>query len=141
MSLTKTLRAEHAELLRLAGKYAALIARPTPPAAAELRDLRQLFAKKLLAHLMQEDWVLYPALQKSPDARTVAIARSFVEEMGGLVDAFRQWSSRWTVAAATADWPGFCNETRGLLTALELRIRRENRELYPLLEAGVAKAA
>lgn len=33
-----------------------------------------------------------------------------------------------------AEWPVFVRETRLLLTALSQRIRREDQELYPLIE-------
>jgi hypothetical protein len=88
----------------------------------------------LIAHLMAEDWVLYPRLISSPEPNIADTARAFSEEMGGLAAAYRNYAGHWTAGAIEADWPGYCAETRGIIDALTNRILRENRELYPLLD-------
>ena len=61
-------------------------------------------------------------------------ARAFGDEMGGMAAAYNQHCSRWTADAIAADWSGYCRESGTLIDALANRIRRENLELYPLLD-------
>lgn len=138
---TQQLRAEHAELARLTFSFERLIALPSPPPPVDLFELRQTFSKKLFAHLMAEDWMLYPELLRSHDPAVALKAQEFMDEMGGLVDAYKAWSNAWPAGAVKDNWKGFAAETRDLLDALKLRIARENRELYPMFEDQAAKAA
>ena len=134
------LRAEHAELVRIVRELEALIARPAPPNQLELFALRRDLSAVLIAHLKAEDWALYPRLLESGDQRVAATARLFKKEMGGLAAAYAEYSEKWNSDAIEADWPGYCSQSRGLFDALINRIVRENRELYPLLEALVRAA-
>ena len=85
-------------------------------------------------HLKAEDWVLYPPLLASNDAQVAGVARRFVDEMGGLAQAFSTYIERWDALSIESDWPRYQRESRGIVEALTNRILRENRELYPLLE-------
>ena len=78
--------------------------------------------------------MLYPPLLSSPDATVAATARKFVDELGGLAKAFSAYIERWDALSIEADWPGYQQESRGIIEALTNRIVRENRELYPLLD-------
>lgn len=140
MQSIQSLRNDHAELAHLVAELERTIDAPTPPPAADLFALRQEFSKKLLAHLMEEDWLLYPSLLRHEDPAIAGVAQAFVDEMGGLLDAYRKWSTDWPAVAVAAHWPHFRAETRALCAALKRRIGRENTELYPLFE-GLAKAA
>ena len=62
------------------------------------------------------------------------LAARFVDEMGHIAEAFEAYDSYWTQLRVEADWPGFCAETRAILTALGDRIAREESELYPVAE-------
>lgn len=141
MQSMQHLREEHAELGRLVFSFEKMIAPKSPPPPVDLFELRQTFSKKLFAHLMAEDWMLYPEMLRSPDAAITGKARAFMDEMGGLVDAYKAWSNAWPAGAVANNWPGFAAATKDLLEALKLRIARENRELYPLMEGMAAKAA
>ena len=132
--LTK-LRRQHAQLLDTAGRLEALITQPRPPAAGDLFKLRHELTSTLISHLKAEDWVLYPRLLANPDSQVAATTRAFSDEMGGLADAYRAYANRWTALSITSEWPRYCKETHGIIHALTSRISRENRELYPLLEA------
>jgi hypothetical protein len=128
------LRCEHAELLEIAGRLSAVIARPNPPPMSELFTLRHEFSFTLIAHLKGEDWVVYPRLFSSPDERVAQRAREFCFEMGGLADAYVDYADRWNAHSIAEDWAGYCSETRCVIEALIKRITLEDRELYPLLE-------
>ena len=128
------LREDHAELVKLVRRLGSFIDQPVPPAALELFDLRRQLTATLIAHLKAEDWVLYPRLLASPDPKIAATARAFNEEMGGLAAAFSSYCDKWSAAAISADWAGYCDDSRGIIEALTNRILRENRELLPLID-------
>ena len=134
MSELSKLREEHASLARLFTRLAEFIDRPVAPPQVELFELRRQLASTLVAHLKLEDWALYPRLIESGDDEAAAAGRHFKEEMGGLAPAFLAYSNKWNAATITADWAGYCADTRGILDALTNRLTRENRDLLPLLE-------
>lgn len=129
------LREEHRQLATIAGRLSRVIAQDAPPAANELYALRQELASALIRHLKAEDWVLYPQLLASSDKRVSQTARSFSDEMGGLAKAFRDHLERWGAFAIEGNWNGYRREMAEILEAMAQRIKRENRDLYPLFEA------
>ena len=140
MSSLAQLREEHAHLVTIVRKLSTLIALDAPPPSTELYALRRELTTTLIGHLKAEDWVLYPRLLASPDAKIARTAREFSEEMGGLAQAYTAYAEKWGSFAIEQDWPGYCRETAGIIEALTNRITRENRDLYPLLE-GLDRAA
>jgi iron-sulfur cluster repair protein YtfE (RIC family) len=134
MSSLAQLRAEHAELVRMVGELKALIDREVPPPQVELFQVRRKLSSVLIAHLKAEDWVLYPPLLNSDDAAIAATATQFVDEMGGLAQAYTVFSEKWDALSIEADWAHYRVEAKGIIEALTDRIIRENRDLYPLLE-------
>ena len=141
MSITTALRNDHAELFRHIGQLRLIISRSTAPTSIEMFQFRQGFTKMMLAHLTTEDWVLYPAMLRSIDFEVVATAKRFMDEMGGLREAYKSWLTRWPTDAIGEQWAAFVVETNSLLDALSNRIQRENYELYPLVDGDVAQAA
>jgi iron-sulfur cluster repair protein YtfE (RIC family) len=129
------LRHEHAQLVEIVQRLAAFVAQPRVPEAGELFKVRNELTSTLIGHLKAEDWLLYPRLLTSPDATVAATARAFSDEMGGLADAYRSYVNKWTAVSIAYEWPAYCEETRIIIDALTSRINRENRHLYPLLEA------
>lgn len=134
------LREEHAGIVRIVRRLGEAVALPSPPPQLELFNLRRELSSALVAHLKAEDWVLYPRLMESGDRDVAAVATAFSEEMGGLSAAFVAYNNKWGAAAIAANWTDYCAETRDMVDALTARITRENRELYPLLDA-IEKAA
>ena len=129
------LRQEHAQLVEIAGRLGRAVLEPHPPSTTELYKLRRELTSTLIGHLKAEDWVLYPRLLASTDRKVADTARKFSEEMGGLAQAFTAYVEQWSATDIERNWRGYCQETRSILEALACRITRENRELYPLLEA------
>ena len=140
MSDLAKLRQDHAELVTIIRQLATYVGQPSPPPHLALFDIRRQLNSTLIGHLKAEDWVLYPRLVESDDPQVAATAKAFSEEMGGLAAAFISYNEKWSAPAITADWPGYCVDTLEIIEALTGRITRENRELYPLLEA-IDKAA
>jgi iron-sulfur cluster repair protein YtfE (RIC family) len=129
------LREEHAQLVTIVTRLGHVIARPAAPPQVDLYSLRRELSSTLVAHLKAEDWVLYPRLMESKDPAVADTARAFSDEMGGLAAAYSAYAETWNATAIEADWPGYCAASKGIVDALTCRIARENRELYPLLEA------
>jgi len=134
MSSLAQLRNEHAELIKIVKALEDLIAPDTPPPSIALFEVRRKLSSVLIAHLKAEDWVLYPPLLSSADPKVAQVARHFVDEMGGLAQAFTVYVERWDALSIESDWPRYQRESRGIIEALTTRIVRENRDLYPLLE-------
>jgi hypothetical protein len=61
--------------------------------------------------------------------------------MGGLSEAFKRYMERWAASVIEGDWRGYQRETAEILRILTLRITREERDLYPLLDARARPAA
>lgn len=129
------LRREHAELLEIAGRLSAVVELSDPPPMSELFTLRHELAFTLIAHLKGEDWVVYPRLFSSSDARVAQTACEFSVEMGGLANGYVDYAEKWNSHSIEQDWSGYCAETRCIIEALTTRITREDRQLYPMLEA------
>lgn len=134
MSELMRLREDHAKLARMFVELERIIDRPQPPAQLVLFDFRRELMTTLIGHLKLEDWALYPRLIESGEPEISAKGEAFKEEMGGLAPAFIAYCDKWTATTITADWPGYCSDTRALLVALMDRLTRENRELLPLLD-------
>ena len=111
-----------------------VIERRTPPPRLHLSALRHELSSILIAHLGDEDMHLYPQLLGSNVPHIASTARTFSDEMGGLAGDYRAHCEKWTAKAMAGDWPGYCIDCRQILDALTVRITRENRELYPLLQ-------
>jgi len=134
MSELTKLREDHATLARMFRRLGEIVAQPAAPDRIALFDLRRDLVSTLLAHLKLEDWALYPRLIGSGDAQAASAGAMFKDEMGGLAPLFIAYTEKWHAGSITADWPGYCEDTRGILDALTNRLTRENRELLPLLE-------
>ena len=95
MSNIMQLRTDHVELLDICQLLEGSIANDRPPSSVDLFGVRKRLTTKLIAHLKAEDWLLYPRLLESEDAEIAGKARAFVDEMGGLADAFNAYVDRW----------------------------------------------
>ncbi len=134
---TQTLRKQHDEIGETSeGLINAVIARDR----LEVAKCRWRLARVLIAHLAIEDKWLYPMLIRSGSPRASAMAASFQHEMGGLAAAFHAYMQNWSEDRITGEWEGFQTATWALVEALDLRVRRENTELYPLADAEGAIA-
>lgn len=83
-----------------------------------------------------EQEALYPRLLASSSPAVAAKAKALYEELGPSYKAFFSFLGRWPDAPTIqADPESFCRETMMELSRLELRLRRENEELYPMVDA------
>lgn len=134
------LSAEHAQIDAIAVELLAIVARDDG-ANDSVASLRWRLNRHLLVHLAREDNHVYPVLVKSADSRVARLASAFQAEMGGLAQDYLAYNARWEAAAIASDWPGFCTATRHIMNALRRRIRREERDLYPMIGRGSDRLA
>lgn len=125
---------QHSELLGIAGQISGkLNAEAIENDIKSIVDLLTVLSLKLFFHLSMEDKVLYPSLLNSPVDGAKETAQKFMEEMGGIAEAFKAYRDKWaTSVAIQANPKDFINETTSLIQALDNRISREEKELYIL---------
>lgn len=136
MISTASFREQHKEMLAIAGEISkGLNAEALKKDASSVRTLLSRLAGKLGVHLAMEDNALYPALVNHQDADVRNMANGFVREMGGIkkvLDAYtRKWATATLIQNGAAD---FVKETKELFTALAGRIKKEDNELYAVID-------
>jgi iron-sulfur cluster repair protein YtfE (RIC family) len=133
MAVTETLRKQHAEFVEAIRKIEAAL-NPQRLAAGEVRSQLSGLMGKLSMHLAMEDNALYPSLEKHADAKVRDIGKKFSSEMAGVKPALEAFARKWSETEMAKNPAEFCGETKKLFAVLADRIKRENTELYPLLE-------
>lgn len=87
-------------------------------------------------HLAVEQRYLYPAVQASGVAKVARLGLQYENEMQGIAGDYLAFAGRWNTAARLAQEPdAFRSEANTVLHALYQRMRREDTELYPAIEA------
>ncbi|KRC76135.1 hypothetical protein D3C87_487660 [compost metagenome] len=87
-------------------------------------------------HLAVEDRALYPAVARSADADLARKGREFQEEMDAIAAAYESFAKRWNNARSLElDESGFRDDANTVLRRVHERMQRENRDLYPRIEA------
>jgi len=101
--------------------------------AARLNALSQV----IIQHLAIEDRILYPRLERGQDQDLVELSRRFRIEMADVANPFINFSRKWEKAAAVAAKPEeFRKEANTVLRRVYERMRQEDREFYPVIEAA-----
>jgi hypothetical protein len=86
-------------------------------------------------HLKVEDEDVYPVLMDSGNAEVKRTATRFQTNMGGLAEEFESYFERYRSPDQISGDPALFNyETRRIFELLRHRMRREEKDLYPLLE-------
>ncbi|MBE9502665.1 MAG: hemerythrin domain-containing protein [Proteobacteria bacterium] len=136
MGRTDDFRAKHQELLSIASQISdQLDASKLAEDAKQARSLLSTLAGKLGMHLAVEDRNLYPELLNHDDENIRATAKRFIDEMGGIADAFKTYVNKWPHSKTIQDNPGdFITETKGIFNALAARISKEDNELYSMVD-------
>lgn len=136
MSHLENFKRQHREIKELVDnlttmlKQDLLVQEPT-----KVRTVLSTLAGKLMMHLAMEDQFLYPTLIQNGNAQAQTTAARFSNEMGGLVQVFKDYSTKWlNPSSIKADPEAFISESHEILQALRHRIAREDGELYPLVE-------
>ncbi|MGE8547777.1 MAG: hemerythrin domain-containing protein [Alcaligenes sp.] len=87
-------------------------------------------------HLAVEDKVLYPSLQRSGNAELARLGQAYQDDMQALAASYLGFSRRWNTAQAVARQPElFRSDANTVLRRLHERMRQENTDFYPVVEA------
>ena len=140
MAYTQKFRTQHGELLNVAKSIAQLLdADALRRDATEVRHLLSVLHGKLSVHLAMEDKSLYPRLLRHHDGDIRALTQLYMDEMGSIAGAFKDYVGRWpTPSAIQANPEGFIEETGGVFDAIGKRVQQENSELYELADQQAA---
>lgn len=92
-------------------------------------------------HLAVEDRVLYPALQASGDQALMRMSQQYQGEMQGIARAYLAFAARWNTAASLTQQPeAFRSEANQVLKLLFERMKQEDSEFYPAIDALETRA-
>ncbi len=129
---TAIYRKQHAELERIVGVIASLLA------DGEAQDLRINLAKLsgvLRVHLTIEDKSMYPIMLASASPEVRDTAAEYQRTMGDLLVTFNTYYAKWIeTGAIEAHRSSFITETTTVAGALQNRITLENDNLYALID-------
>ncbi len=132
MAATQRFRAQHDDLLKMAGEIAGKL--NATQLAENANDVRMLLSKllgKLNVHLSVEDKSLYPKLLNHSDPGIKTMAKRFIDEMGAIGQTVGNYNDKWKTASAIQEDPtSFIRETNTIFAALKKRIDKENNVLY-----------
>lgn len=133
MTPMNKLRKQHEEILIIVNRISDGL---ETKKETELLDLIDNLGVLLEEHLLLEDDFLYPALKRRTKEGIRDVATLFSIELGGIRDAFSKYSSKWSSSGVIGQSRiYFTSETKALLTALRRRIAKEDKDLFPLVEA------
>lgn len=133
---TQKYQEQHKELLAMAGELNALLVQGTlEKEGGPARQILGELAGKLTVHLAMEDKVLYPTLLNSGRKEAADLAQRYLDEMGGIKQAFTAYLAAWPSGSAIQKDPaGFITQTKGIIAAVGKRIEAEEKHLYPAAE-------
>ncbi len=133
---TQKYQDQHQDLLAMAGALDALLVQGTlEKEGGPARHLLGELAGKLTVHLAMEDKVLYPTLLNSGRKEASDLAQRYMDEMGGIKQAFTAYLAAWPSAGAIQkDAAGFIAQSKGIIAAVGKRIAAEEKHLYPAAE-------
>lgn len=135
MAATENFRKQHAEIVEIVKQIeVALVPQKLSAEPASVKPLLNSLMGKLSVHLAMEDNALYPRLKDHPKAEVRAMAAQFMTEMSGMKPVVEAYGKKWSGDAIRNDAQGFCAETRSLFATLGGRIKRENTELYAMVD-------
>ncbi len=136
MGITDNLRIQHKEILDIVKQIQSYLnPEELSQDAAEVQDLLSKLAKVLEGHLIKEDDLLYPALRTHPAKSVQALAKIYIDRMGGIRDVFNKYIIKWSDAKSIQDnTDAFISETSAVFLLLSKRIHKEDYELYPLVD-------
>ena len=88
-------------------------------------------------HLSIEDRFLYPALQEANNPRLAMLGKQYQHDMTHIAEAYGEFARTWNDAGhVAADPEGFRAAANRVLKVLFDRMRREDRDFYPMIESN-----
>ena len=131
-----SLMEQHDRLDTLADQLISM-ARTHEAPAADCAALLEEMSAIMVVHLKAEEELLYSEAPGADDQGLATTLADFEQDFSVLDEHWRQFVEHWTVKRIDTDRLHFRSQTSDMMTALKLRIARENTILYPIaLEKG-----
>lgn len=127
---------QHIDILRAIADLRQLVQSGIADHAADIAQRIVAMSSIIRLHLAVEDRVLYPALEASGNKAMAGMGQQYRDEMEGIAGSYLGFASRWNTPRVLAAEPEtFRTEANQVLKALYERMKREDREFYPAIEA------
>lgn len=132
---------DHAEILRQVDSLRSLSRKGIAENATGLAKGVVGMSSLIKLHLAAEERALYPALKRSGDAALAQLGTRFQTDMGPIAVAFGAFAQHWNTAQSIrSDAEGFRRAANETLRCLFERVRLENRDFYPVVQAAQVQA-
>ena len=132
--MIQMLKRQHKEIWGLLNQIEAILTKDFSGNSFEILMKLGELSGKVKMHLAQEDQVLYPALLENKEPKVRETAQKFIQEMGGLSQAFNKFRAKYASVNSIKENPvQFAAEMKAVANTLYKRIRAEEQDLYPLI--------
>ncbi len=112
------------------------------PRAKTAHELWCELGLEIQGHLNGEDHALYPSLLMYDDPQVQSLAWGFINDECPLRQHFHQFQNKWLLDCDLDYSKDFIRESQEIIQMIARRIKREKRELFPILrEINPPKAA
>ena len=133
---------QHIDILSAISALRTLVQSGIESHAAEISQRIVQMSGVIKLHLAVEDRVLYPALAASGDATLARMSQHYKDEMNGIAGAYLGFAGKWNTPRLLAEQPEtFRAEANQVLKTLYQRMKKEDREFYPAIEAAQLRDA
>ncbi|WP_125231974.1 hemerythrin domain-containing protein [Leptospira adleri] len=92
---------------------------------------------RLILHINMEENLVFPRVRDLIPSRGLSFHDEYVKKATNLKIAFKEYSSRWSLPSAILEREAeFRKETRWLIVSLRKLVKKEETEIYSVLEKG-----
>lgn len=132
---------QHTDILGGIARLRALVRGGIAANAAAIATTIIEMSGTIRLHLSVEDRVLYPALGASGNAALAQMSQRYQAEMQEIAGAYLAFARRWNGARQLCEAPeAFRAEANSVLRTVYERMRKEDTEFYPAVEANFSPA-
>lgn len=127
---------QHTEILSCISTLRELVRNGIAANAADISKTIVSMSSTIKLHLAVEDKILYPALQNANNASLARMGQKFQDEMTSIAAAYLNFARKWNTASTVSQNPeGFRADANSVLKVLHTRMRKEDTDFYPVIEA------
>jgi len=128
---------QHVEILNCISTLRTLVKSGISDNAADISRAIIAMSSTIKLHLAVEDKFLYPALENTSDVHLARMGKRFQDEMASIASAYLAFARRWNTPSTVSQNPeGFRSDANSVLKVLYDRMRREDLDFYPAVEAS-----
>ncbi|GAB3552242.1 hypothetical protein GCM10027343_37510 [Noviherbaspirillum agri] len=128
---------QHVDILNGIATLRTLVKSGIRDNAADISQAIISMSSTIKLHLAVEDKLLYPALENTGNAQLARMGKRFQDEMTGIASAYLAFARRWNTPFTVSQNPeAFRSDANSVLKVLYERMRREDTDFYPVVEAS-----